>query len=64
MRYNVFDLSRDQRVKFQATVSQIGYKNNNTNITLNIESITINTLKSVKLLGITIDNKINFEELK
>lgn len=62
MRYNVFDLSLDQRVKFQATVSQIGYKN--TNITSNIESITINTLKSVKLLGITIDNKINFEELK
>ena len=62
MRYNVFDLSLDQRVKFQATVSQIGYKN--TNITSNIESITINTLKSVKLLGITIDNNINFEELK
>ena len=31
--------------KFQAQVLQGGNKNNNTNITLNIENITINTTK-------------------
>ena len=46
--------------KFQAIVLQKYC--NNTNITLNIENITINISKSVKLLGITIDNKLNFEE--
>ena len=39
--------------KFQTIVLQQGNTNNSTNITLNIEDITINTLKSVKLLGIT-----------
>ena len=34
--------------------------NNNTNIKLNIEDIAIS--KSVKLLGIIIDHKLNFEE--
>ena len=48
--------------KFQTIVLQQGNTNNSINITLNIEDITINTLKSVKLLGITIDNKLNFEE--
>ena len=43
-------------------ILQKGNKNNNTNITLNIESITINTSKSVKLLGITIANKSNFDK--
>ena len=32
------------------------------NNTLNIENITIKTSKSVKLLGIVIDNKLNFVE--
>ena len=41
---------------------QKGNKNNNTNITLYIENITINISKSLKLLGITIDNKLIFEE--
>ena len=40
--------------KFQAIVSQKINKNNNTNNILNIENITINISKSVKLLGITI----------
>ena len=35
---------------------------NGTNNTLNIKNITINTSKSVKLLRITINNKLNFEE--
>ena len=48
--------------KFQATVLQKENKNNNTNITLNIKNITINTSKLVKLLGITTDNKLNFEK--
>ena len=48
--------------KFKAIVLQKGNKNNNINITLNIENITINTSKLAKLLGITIDNKLNFEE--
>ena len=43
--------------KLQAIVLQKGNKNNNTNNILNIENITINPSKSVKLLGITIDNK-------
>ena len=43
--------------KLQAIVLQKGNKNNNPNNTLNIENITINPSKSVKLLGITIDNK-------
>ena len=47
--------------KFQAIVLHQGNKNN-TNIILSIENIKINTSKSVKLLGITIDNKLNFEE--
>ena len=49
------------RDKFQAIVLQKG-NNNNTNITLNIEDIAISKSKSVKLLGITIDHKLNFEE--
>ena len=49
--------------KLQAIVLQKGNKNNNTNNTLNIENITINPSKSVKLLGITIDNKWSFEGL-
>ena len=48
--------------KFKAIVLEKGNKNNNINITLNIENITINTSKLAKLLGITIDNKLNFEE--
>ena len=48
--------------KFQTIVLQKGNKNNNTNIILNTENITFNASKSVKLLGITIDNKLNFEE--
>ena len=48
--------------KFQTIVLQNGNKNNNTNIILNTENITFNASKSVKLLGITIDNKLNFEE--
>ena len=48
--------------KFQAIALQKRNKNNNTNIALNIENITIKTSKSVKLSGITIDNKLNFEE--
>ena len=49
--------------KFQAIELQNGNKNNNnTNIKLSIENITINITKSVKLLGITVDNKLNFEE--
>ena len=48
--------------KFQAAVFQRGNRNNNANITLNIENITIDTLNSVKLLRITIDNKLNSEE--
>ena len=47
--------------KFQAIVLQKGNNNNNTN-TLNIKKILINTSKSVKLLGITTDKKLNFEE--
>ena len=39
--------------KFQTIILQKGNKNNNTNITLNIENITVNTSKSVKLLGTT-----------
>ena len=39
--------------KFQTIVLQKGNKNNNTNITLNIENITVNTSKSVKLSGTT-----------
>ena len=49
------------RDKFQAIVLQKG-NNNNTNITLNTEDIAISKSKSVKLLGITIDHKLNFEE--
>ena len=41
---------------------QTGNKNNNTNITLNIENITISTSKSMKLLEITIDNTLNTEK--
>ena len=48
--------------KFQTVVFQKGNRNNNANITLNIKNIRINTLNSVKLLRITIDNKLNFEE--
>ena len=48
--------------KFQTIVLLKGNRNNNTKSTLNIENIIINTSKSVKLLGITIDNKLNFEE--
>ena len=48
--------------KFQAIILQVGNKSNNTIITLNIENITINTSKSVKLLGIRIDSKINLKE--
>ena len=48
--------------KLQAIVLQKGNKDNNTNITLNIENITINTSKSVELLETTINNKLNFEE--
>ena len=48
--------------KFQAIILQKGNKNNSTNITLNIENITINKSKSVKLLGITIANKLNFDK--
>ena len=48
--------------KFHAVVLQKGNKNNNTNNTLNIRNITMNTSKSVKLSGTTIDNKLNFEE--
>ena len=48
--------------KFQTAVFQRGNRNNNANITLNIENITIDTLNSVKLLRITIDNKLNSEE--
>ena len=48
--------------KFWAIVLHKGNKNNNTNITLNVENITICTSKSLKLLGITFDNKLNFEE--
>ena len=48
--------------KFQAIVLRKGSKINKTNITLNNENITINTSKSVKILEITIGNKLNFEE--
>ena len=48
--------------KFQAIILQIGNKSNNTIITLNIKNITTNTSKSVKLLGIRIDSKINLKE--
>ena len=47
--------------KFQAIALQKRNKNN-TNVTLNIENITIKTSKSVKLSGITIDTKLNFGE--
>ena len=55
-RVNNATVNRD---KFQAIVLQKG-NNNNTNIKLNIEDIAIS--KSVKLLGIIIDHKLNFEE--
>ena len=47
--------------RFQVIVLQKEIKNN-INITLNIENITIDTLKSVKLFGITINSKLNFEK--
>ena len=46
--------------KFQAIVLQNW--NKNTNNTLNVEDITINPTKSVELLGVTIDTKLNFKE--
>ena len=48
--------------KFQAMELEKGNGNNNTNITISIENITINISKSMKLLEITVDNKLNFEE--
>ena len=47
--------------KFQAIVLQKGIKNNNANNTLNIKNITVDTTNSAKLLGITIDKKLNIE---
>ena len=41
---------------------QKGNKSKNTNNILNIDNITINTTKSLELLGVTIDSKLNFEE--
>ena len=40
--------------QFQATVMQKGYKSKRTDNTLSIENITINTTKSVDLLGVAI----------
>lgn len=37
-------------------------KSENTNNTLNIENVTINTIKSVQLLGVTTNKKLNFEK--
>ena len=48
--------------KFQAIVLKKGNKNINTTITLSIQNITINTSKLVKLLEVTIDNRLKFEE--
>ena len=48
--------------KFEAIVLRKGSKINKTNITLNNENITINTSKSVKILEMTIGNKLNFKE--
>ena len=49
--------------KFQAIILQKGNSNRNKNYnTLAIENIEINTTKSVELLGLTIDNRLNFEE--
>jgi len=49
--------------KFQAIILQKGNSNRNKNYnTLAIENIEINTTKSVELLGLTIDNRLSFEE--
>ena len=48
--------------KFQAIVMQKGKKSKNTNNKLSIENITINTKKSVDLLGVALDNKLNLDE--
>ena len=48
--------------KFQAIVLQMWNETKSTN-TLNIENITTSITKSVELLlGVTIDDKLNFEE--
>ena len=48
--------------EFQVIALPKEIKNKNTkNNTLNIENITINASKSVKLLGLSTDNKLNFE---
>ena len=50
-RENIMIVFPDQ---FQATVMQKGYKSKRTNNTLSIENITINTTKSVDLIGVAI----------
>ena len=37
-------------------------KSENTNNTLNIENVTINTIKSDELLGVTTNKKLNFKK--
>ena len=48
--------------KFRAIVLQQGNKSSNTTNALNTEKIAINPSKSMKLLRITIGNKLNFED--
>ena len=40
--------------QFQAILMQKGYKSKRTNNTLSIENITVNTTKSVDILGVAI----------
>ena len=49
--------------KIQAIVLQMENKRKNTNNILNIENTTTNTIKSVELLGVTIDNKLNLRSI-
>ena len=48
--------------EFQSIVLQKGNKSKSKYNKLNIENITINITKSVELLGVTIEKKLNFEE--
>ena len=48
--------------KFQAIILQKGNNKNKNHKTLAIENIEISTAKTVELLGLTIDNRLNFEE--
>ena len=48
--------------EFQSIVLQKGNKSKSKYNKLSIDNITINITKSVELLGVTIEKKLNFEE--